>query len=236
MAFFKRKSETVDMDKIRIKDIPENNYIDAFKASLSPELREKSIFELPRELQYELLYATMMTFYQIFENPKDMALKLQSMLSSSMCKHDIDNLEVSVSFFGSKDNVLAENFIYRIQKVPFNTELPKLSDEFADKDAKQPHKKTSSLMEQKDNVLEVFEQVRHVFHEPDSALLATCGLIINFDYMSDYNLETHHIMLQGPTISGKLTEVNYDSSFYREEILNENSLHEVKNLLNKFKH
>lgn len=236
MGFFRRKSEKFDANKIRIKDIPENNYIDAFKASLHPELKDAPITELPRDLQYGLLYATMMTFFQIFESPKDMALKLQSMLSSSMCKHNIDNLEVSVSFFGSKDDVIAENFIYRITKVAFDTELPKLNDELAEKNAKAPHDKTSSLMEQQDNVLEVFEQVRQVFHDPDSALLATCGLIINFDYMSDCNMETHHVMLQGPVVNGEMIHVAFDSSFHREEVLNENNLDKAQSILKKFKH
>lgn len=202
------------------KDIAKDNSLDRFVNTLTQEEKDAPFMSLS-DLQ-KVQYTQAITDFQIetMGNLGEAVTKSLAMFAIKLHKQNINSFSFEQSFYGTKEDLKEELFSIQFIKTNKISKTEQMV-EYADKTSHLPRKKSENFLQQSDVILQLVENLYGKFDMNSSnelPLRASCILMVA-EFMSQCNMETLDITLEGLMEGDKDLNTSYQVKCFRKEFL-----------------
>lgn len=183
------------------KKLDKNNSLELFLNTLTTEEKDKNFLDLNDSQKVQYTQALFKFQIEAMVDISEATFKALTMFAIKLHKENINEFVFEQSFYGTKENLKEELFYIKFTKIDHVEALypPKPIIEYADEDSEEPRKKSDSLFNQSDMILEMLHKLNGQFPmKPNNELpLRTSALLLTAELMSQCNFWTLDLALEG---------------------------------------
>lgn len=178
-----------------------NNSLDSFLNTLTIEDKDKNFNDLTDTQKIQYTQALFKFQIETMSDITEAALHGLTMFAVKLHNENINEFIFEHSFYGTKKNLKEELFHIKFTKINYVeiSQPLKPTIEYADENAEQPKKKSESLINQSDMILEILHKLDGQFSmKPHNELpLRASALLLTAELMSQCNFLTFDLNLVG---------------------------------------
>lgn len=196
-----------------------NNPLALFIKSLSDDEKKTPVMELKPDRVIEYIKSMFEFQLEAIPDLEKNASKSLLIILHELNNNNLEKLDISMSFMGTKDEVKEENFSLHIKSIE-NVEDFEKSPTYFKNDERPSHEKINLFINQKENILSLVNRVKNTFSKSkdSSVVLVTAGLISIFEYLSVKDISEISVITKGLVKGDEVISKNYYSLINREEL------------------
>lgn len=202
------------------KNLDDNNSLERFLSTLTEEEKSKNFLDFHQSHQVQYTKALFDFQIEAMGDISEAAFKALTMFAIKLHNSHTADFKFEQSFYGTKENLKEELFSIKIY--PIDSVAPsKPMIEYANENSNKPRKKTESFLNQSDIVLNMIEKLNGQFpmNEKNELPLRVSCLLLVAELMSQSNMETMDITLEGLIEGDKNLNASYKVEALRKEFI-----------------